>query len=73
MQHLVGDALGDPTLTLARWDRRGPTATSHGGPVAAGRPRALELTRDGRPYALVRYDAALDQPPDVVRGRRPRG
>src|SRR3954471_5094113 len=40
-----------------------------GSAVAARGDRAnLELTRDGRPYALVLYDAALDQPPDVVRG-----
>ena len=69
MQHLVGDALGDPTLTLARWDAGAarPIATCEGGAVAGGGAR-LELTRDGRPYALVRYDAALDQPPEVVRG-----
>ena len=68
VQHLVGDALGDPTLTLARWDPVQETYRDlDGGAVAAGGTR-LELTRDGRPYALVRYDAALDQPAEVVRG-----
>src|SRR4051794_30280602 len=32
------------------------------------RAERSKLARDGRAYALVRYDAALDQPPDVVRG-----
>ena len=39
----------------------------HPADVDNGRAQ-LELTRDGGPYALVLYDAALDQPPDVVRG-----
>ena len=71
VQHLVGEALGDLTLTLARWD--GDTYRDmHGAAVTADasppdRVR-LELTRDGRPYALVFYDALLDQPADVVRG-----
>jgi signal transduction histidine kinase len=68
VQRLVGDALGDPTVTLGRWDGRAYRDV-HGSPIVARDDRAkLELTRDGRPYALVLYDAALDQPPDVVRG-----
>jgi len=68
VQHLVGDALGDPTLTLARWDAADETYRDlQGALVAAGGAR-LELTRSGHPYALVRYDPALGQPTEVVRG-----
>src|SRR3954451_10785503 len=68
VERLIGDALGDPTVTLARWNGEG-YRDLEGHPVAARRARGeVELTRDGRPYALVRYDAALGQPPDVVRG-----
>jgi signal transduction histidine kinase len=73
VEHLVGDALGDPTLTLARWDAAAQTYRDmRGDALAADGSRSdrvkLELTRDGVPYALVGYDAALDQAPDVVRG-----
>jgi signal transduction histidine kinase len=68
VQRLVGDALGDPTVVLARWDGH-EYRDVHGGPASAHEGRArLELTREGRAYALVLYDSALDQPPDVVRG-----
>ena len=72
VEHLVGDALGDPTLVLARWDAAEQTYRDMRGGVIAGGPRRdrvrFELTRDGLPYALVGYDAAVDQAPDVVRG-----
>ena len=56
VQHLVGDALGDPTLTLARWDGAGVSRPRSGGPAArTATARRLELTRDGRP---VRAGAA---------------
>jgi signal transduction histidine kinase len=66
VQRLVGEAVGDPTLTLARWD--GDAYRDLQGTVSvAGERASLELTRDGKPYALVRFSAALDQPADVVR------
>ena len=72
VEHLVGDALGDPTLVLARWDAAEQAYRDMRGGVIAGGPRRdrvrFELTRDGLPYALVGYDAAVDQAPDVVRG-----
>ena len=73
VQRLVREALGDPTLTMARWAAADGTYRDMGGaPVDARSPRsdrvALELTRDGAPYALVAYDPAVDQAPDVVRG-----
>ncbi len=72
VEHLVGDALGDPTLVLARWDAAARAYRDMRGGVIAAGPRRdrvrFELTRDGLPYALVGYDAALDQAPDVVRG-----
>jgi len=73
VQALVGDALGDPTLTIARWDESEQTyRAAQGGAIAAGAPPSgrlqLELTRDGRPFALVEYAATLDQPRDVLRG-----
>jgi signal transduction histidine kinase len=65
VQALVADALGDPTVVVARWS---------GGAYrdAAGRPIELrgdriELTRNARPYAVALYDAAMTQDPDVVR------
>jgi signal transduction histidine kinase len=73
VEALVADALGDPTLTLARWDPVDLDYRDMGGtrieaPVS-GRERALiELTRDGHPYALAIYDADMAQEPDVVRG-----
>jgi signal transduction histidine kinase len=73
VQELVGDSLGDPTLRIARWDAADRVYRDMGGrAIGGGEPPAdrgrIELTRDGRPYALVLYDGALDQPPDVVRG-----
>lgn len=73
VQRLAGEALGDPTLTIARWD---PVASEYRDmqdrPIAgdASDPErvSLELTRDGREYGLVSYDAAVDQAPGVVRG-----
>ena len=68
VQRLVGDALGDPTVTLARWDGR-EYRDAHGEALVARDGRAkLELTRDGKPYAAVSYERALDLAPDVVRG-----
>src|SRR6185295_3420732 len=55
-------------VTLARLDG-GLYRDVRGDPAAVEEGRAqLELTRDGGPYALVRYDTALDQPAEVVRG-----
>ena len=54
VQRLVGEALGDPTLTLARWDASGALYRDlDGAPAAADGRMTLELIRDGAPYALV--------------------
>jgi signal transduction histidine kinase len=69
VQALVADALGDPSLTLARWDaERRAYLDVAGAPVVPGDRAALELTRRGRPYALVLHDPGIDLEPDVVRG-----
>ena len=69
VERLVGEALGDPTLTLARWDASGALYRDlDGAPTAADGRMTLELLRDGVPYALVAYDPAIDQAPDVIRG-----
>jgi signal transduction histidine kinase len=65
---LVADALGDSTATVARW-MDGAYCDASDRPVDFdGNQDAVELTRDGLPYALVLYDPAVTQDPDVVRG-----
>jgi signal transduction histidine kinase len=69
VERLVGEALGDPTLTLARWDAVGALYRDlDGAPTMAHGRMTVELLRNGVPYALVAYDPAIDQAPDVVRG-----
>jgi signal transduction histidine kinase len=67
VEALVADALGDPTVRLARW-KDGAYRDVNGGRLDASADRAsIELTRDGRRYALALYDPAINQDPDVVR------
>ena len=65
IQALVADALGDPTVTLGRWSD-GAYRAAGGAPLELRGDR-IELTRNGRPYAVALYDAAITQDPDVVR------
>jgi signal transduction histidine kinase len=71
VQKLIGDALGDPTLTLARW---APEKASYvdiadaplelpRGPGARG---VIQLSRDHLPVAALIHDRALDPNPEVV-------
>ena len=73
VQKLIGDALGDSTLTLVLW------APSHAGYVnVAGETLELppstpargvtRVSRDGRPVAALIHDASLDTDSDVVQG-----
>ena len=71
VQRLVGEAFGDPTLTLARWD--GDTYRDmHGAAVAADARRPIACASSSRATAVrTRWCSTtplLDQPPDVVRG-----
>ena len=68
---MIGDALGDSTLTLGLWtpERNGYVGTG-GAPLELprdSRARAVtEITRDNRPAAVLIHDPALDTDSDVV-------
>jgi len=62
---LVAEALGDPTVKVARW-ADGAYRAADGEPLE-DRGDRIELTRNGRPYALALYDAATTPDPEIVR------
>ncbi len=73
MQDLLRDALGDPSLTLALWDRDRSRYLDVEGAVvgmpATAPGRALtRVTNDGRPAAALEYNASLDDAGGVLEG-----
>jgi signal transduction histidine kinase len=73
MQEWLRDALGDPTLEVALWDRlRFRFVDADGGAADVlspppGRATAT-VTQDGRPVAVLTYSASLQESADVVDG-----
>jgi signal transduction histidine kinase len=73
VQSLVGEALGDPSLKLAFWDRvqsgyvdvRGARVEL---PVDPFERTVTRVMRDGRPVAALIYDPALDLHAEIVEG-----
>ena len=73
MQEWLRDALGDPTLDVALWDRLRFRFVDTNGDVAdvlsvpPGRATAT-VTQNGRPVAVLTYSASLQESADVVDG-----
>jgi len=73
MQDWLRDALGDPSLEVALWDRLRFRFVDTDGEVAdvfsvpAGRATAT-VTQNGRPVAVLTYSASLQESADVVDG-----
>jgi signal transduction histidine kinase len=73
MQEWLRDALGDPTLEVALWDRIRFRFVDTDGEAAdvlsapPGRATAT-VTQDGRPVAVLMYSASLQESADVVDG-----
>ncbi|MGN6430264.1 MAG: sensor histidine kinase [Gaiellaceae bacterium] len=73
MQDWLRDALGDPTLEVALWDRLRFRFVDINGRVTdvlsapPGRATAT-VTQDGRPVAVLTYSASLQESADVVDG-----
>ena len=73
VETMIGDALGDSTLTLGLWapERNGYVDTA-GAPLALPRDSlargVTEITRDDRPAAVLIHDPTLDTDSDVVEG-----
>ena len=71
VERMIGDALGDSTLTLGLWapELNGYVDTS-GAPLALPRDSrahgVTEITRDDRPAAVLIHDPMLDTDSDVV-------
>jgi len=71
VQKLIGDALGDPSLTLAVW---APEKASYVDvddarlelPRDPGARRVIRLSRDSEPVAALIHDPAVDPNPEVV-------
>ncbi|HET6868143.1 MAG TPA: ATP-binding protein [Solirubrobacteraceae bacterium] len=73
VQRVIGDALGDSTVTLALWNsaHRGYTDV-YGAPLDVphdGRARGLtSVTQDDRPLAALLHDPMLDTDSDILGG-----
>jgi len=73
VQKMIGDALGDSSLTLSLWDPDHADYVDIDG-VAVGLPRdnrargVTSITRDGEPVAVLTHDAAVSTDSDVVEG-----
>src|SRR5262249_52893893 len=73
LQEWLRDALGDPTLAVALWDRLRFRFVDIEGRatdvlrVPPGRATAT-VTQDGRPVAVLMYSASLQESADVVDG-----
>jgi signal transduction histidine kinase len=73
VEQLIGDALGDSTLTLGLWapERNGYVDTG-GAPLELPRDSlacgVTEVTLDDRPAAVLIHDPTLDTDSDVVEG-----
>ncbi len=73
VQTLIGDALGDPTLSLSIWTpERAGYVDVDGAPMELPRDTDVrsvtEVTRHGRPVAALIHDPSLDTDSDVVQG-----
>jgi signal transduction histidine kinase len=73
VQQMIGDAVGDPTLTLALWDPERADYIDVGGePVELPRETrargVTSITRNGPPVALLTHDPTVDIDSGVVEG-----
>lgn len=73
VQTLIGEALGDSTLTLALWSPERARYVDVGGaplelPRDSGVRGVTEVTRHERPVAALIHDPSLDTDSDVVQG-----
>lgn len=73
MQDWLRDALGDPTLEVAVWDRlrfRFVDIVGEAADVLSAPPgrATATVTHDGRPVAVLTYSSSLDESADVVDG-----
>ena len=73
VQTMIADALEDPTLALALWDpERAGYVDADGASLDLPRDRRVhsvtEVTRDGRPFAVLIHDPSSDTDTDVVQG-----
>jgi signal transduction histidine kinase len=72
VQEVLGDALGDPTVTLGLWDGASGYVDVDGEPVelpADPRVRAVtRLSQDGRPVAALIHDPMLETDSTLVEG-----
>jgi signal transduction histidine kinase len=73
VQTMIADALGDPTLQLALWERsRGGYRDVWGAPVEIPYPGpargVTHVTRNDQPVAALIHDPALDADSDLVVG-----
>jgi signal transduction histidine kinase len=73
LQDWLRDALGDPSLEVALWDRlrfRFVDADGEAADVLGATPgrATATVTQDGRPVAVLTYSASLQESADVVDG-----
>ncbi len=73
VEKMIGDALGDSTLTLGLWAPERNGYVDHGGaPLELPRDSlargVTEITRNDRPAAVLIHDPTLDTDSDVVEG-----
>lgn len=73
VEKMIGDALGDSTLTLGLWTPQRNGYVHTGGAPLELPPDSLargvtEITRDDRPVAVLIHDPTLDTDSDVVEG-----
>jgi signal transduction histidine kinase len=73
VQTLIGEALGDPTMRLALWDRHGRGYLDVRGapvqiPASSSARRVTHVTRHAQPVAALIHDPAFDADADLVAG-----
>ncbi|MDP9308596.1 MAG: histidine kinase dimerization/phosphoacceptor domain-containing protein [Actinomycetota bacterium] len=73
VQNVIGEALGDPSLTLALWDPAQSAYVDVRGtrvelPTDPLERMVTPVMRDGRPFAALIHDPALDSSSEVVEG-----
>jgi signal transduction histidine kinase len=73
VQNVIGEVLGDPSLTLALWDPAQSAYVDVRGtrvelPTDPRERMFTPVMRDGRPFAALIHDPALDSSSEVVQG-----